>query len=137
MVDFYLKNLDFVNNWDLVDTSASYILGDFLVKNKKEIKILYELLKDKNFWKRRVAIVSTYAFIKEDVFTHTIKISKSLLRDKENLIHKACGWMLREVGKRDKKVLVNFLDENCRKMPSVMKSYALEKFSKEEKKKYR
>ncbi len=139
IVDFYLKNLKYVNNWDLVDTSAPYILGKYLVENpstKLRVNILYDLAKSKNIWERRVAIVSTQALIRKNIFNETLKIAEELLRDKEDLIHKACGWMLREVGKKDGKVLRRFLDKNVAVMPRTMLRYSIEKFAKIERHKY-
>lgn len=134
IVDFYLKNTKYINNWDLVDLSCYYILGNWLMNRKKDI--LYKLAKSKNLWERRIAIVSTLAFIRNNQFQDTLKISKILLKDKHDLIHKAVGWMLREVGKRDKELLKKFLNQNYQKMPRVMLRYAVEKFKKEEKEKY-
>jgi 3-methyladenine DNA glycosylase AlkD len=135
--DFYLQNVSTgnVNNWDLVDLSAPKIVGNFLL-HKRDRKILYTLAKSKNLWERRVAIVSTWSFIRERQFEDTIEISKILLNDKHDLIHKAIGWMLREVGKKDVEILRKFLRENYRKMPRTMLRYAIEKFDAEERKKW-
>ncbi|MDH7476656.1 MAG: DNA alkylation repair protein [Microgenomates group bacterium] len=133
-VDFYLKNTSHINNWDLVDLSCEYILGNFLLDKKRDI--LYKLAKSKNLWERRIAIVSTFEFIRHNQFSDTFKISEILLNDKHNLIHKAVGWMLREVGKREEKLLEKFLEKNCQKMPRVMLKYAVEKFEKKKRKKY-
>ncbi len=135
VVNFYLKNIDRVNNWDLVDVSAYKILGDYCLRNKRK-KILFDLVKNENFWHRRIAIVSTFAFIRDGNIDITLKISKKLLKDKEDLIHKASGWMLREVGKKNKKELEKFLNENLDKMPRTMLRYSIEKFSKDERRKY-
>jgi 3-methyladenine DNA glycosylase AlkD len=136
IVDFYLKNLKGVNNWDLVDTSAPYILGDFLVKDKKERKVLYNLARSKSIWQRRVAVVSTFAFIKRGDFKDILSLSQVLFKDDSDLIAKACGWMLREVGKKNVLVLKKFLEKNANKMQRVSLRYAIEKFSKTEKQKY-
>ncbi len=125
VVDFYLKNLIHVNNWDLVDLSAPNILGDFFSENPK--KILYKLAKSKNLWEKRIAIVSTLTFIRKNNFNDTLKISRILLKDKHDLIHKSVGWMLREVGKRDLKVLENFLEENYKQMSRTTLRYSIER----------
>jgi len=126
--DFYMNNLRGINNWDLVDLSAPNIVGDFLFHNPSEIKVLENMAYSKNIWERRIAIVSTYAFIKEGKFDEALKISKILIKDKHDLIHKAAGWMLREVGKRNREVLESFLKENYKNMPRTMLRYAIEKF---------
>jgi 3-methyladenine DNA glycosylase AlkD len=134
IVEFYLKNTIKVNNWDLVDSSAVYILGDYLLD--KDRSILYTLAKSKNIWERRIAIISTSAFIREDQFSDTIKISEILLNDKKDLIHKAVGWMLREVGKRDQKVEEEFLKKHSKGMPRTMLRYAIEKFNEKKRRFY-
>ncbi|MFH1255585.1 MAG: DNA alkylation repair protein [bacterium] len=133
IVDFYLKNTKNINNWDLVDLSCSHILGDYLFDKPR--KILYKLAKSKNLWEKRISIISTLFFIRNNDFSDTFKIAEILLRDKHDLIHKAVGWMLRETGKRDAEILENFLRKHCKIMPRVMLRYAIEKFS-EEKRKY-
>ncbi len=125
ILNFYLKHLDRVNNWDLVDLSCYKILGAYLLIRPREI--LYKLARTNHLWSQRVAIVSTYAFIRNKQFTDTIKLAKILLNHKHDMIHKAVGWMLREVGKRDEKVLRGFLDKYANKMPRVMFRYAVEK----------
>ena len=132
--NFYLKNLKNINNWDLVDISAPQIVGNFLRDKKKNI--LYELVKSENLWERRVAIISTFEFIKKEDFVDTLTISELLLKDKHDLIHKAVGWMLREVGKKDIQSLENFLKEHYKEMPRTMLRYAIEKFEEEQRKKY-
>lgn len=134
IVAFYLKNRKRVNNWDLVDTSAPYILGDWLLD--KDRSVLYKLAKAKTIWDRRIAIMSTYAFIKKDNFKDTLKLARTLLSDKHDLIHKAVGWMLREVGKKSKVTLKNFLDKQCKSMPRTTLRYAIERFPKEDQKHY-
>ena len=134
IVNFYLKNATKFNNWDLVDLTSTKILGDFLLANKRDI--LYKLSKSKNIWERRISIVSTYPLIKKNQFEEILEISEELLNDEHELIHKAIGWMLREVGKQNKIVLDNFLKRNAKQMPRVMLRYSIEKFSKEEREKY-
>ena len=125
--DFYLENVKCVNNWDLVDLSAPNIVGDYLLE-RKDRKILYRLAKSDNLWEKRIAIVSTFAFIRDGQFSDTLKISKILLKDKHDLIHKAVGWMLREVGKRDEKLLKKFLRDNYSGIPRTTLRYAIERF---------
>lgn len=132
--NFYLKNTKNINNWDLVDLSSHKIVGHFL--SDKDKSILYKLAKSKNIWERRIAIISTANFIQQGRFTDTLEISKMLLHDKHDLIHKAVGWMLREVGKKDKAVLENFLKRHYKSMPRTMLRYAIEKFPEKERKKY-
>lgn len=129
IVDFYLNNLENINNWDLVDSSAPYILGDFLMD--KDRSILYKLAKSNNLWERRIAILSTFAFIKNNQFDDALNISEILVADEHDLIHKAVGWMLREIGKRDVRIEEVFLQKYCRKMPRTMLRYAIEKFSRD------
>lgn len=126
--NFYLKNLKNINNWDLVDSSAPKIMGQYL-KDKKNRDILYKLVKSKNLWRRRIAVLTTYTFIKNNDFKDCLKLSKILLNDDHDLIHKATGWMLREIGKIDLSVLLKFLDKNYKKMPRTMLRYSLEKLS--------
>lgn len=127
IVRFYLKNKKMINNWDLVDTSAPYILGDWLVANEKESSLLYKLAGSESLWDRRIAIASTYTFIRTGRFDHTLKIALILLNDKQDLIHKAVGWMLREVGNKSEQILIDFLDESWQKMPRTMLRYAVER----------
>ena len=132
--NFYLQNTKNINNWDLVDLSAGNIFGDFLIKRDKNV--LYKLVRSENLWERRIAIVSTFAFIKKGEFGNTLAISELLLKDKHDLIHKAVGWMLREVGKRDEEVLESFLKQHYKEMPRIMLRYAIERFEEEKRKKY-
>jgi 3-methyladenine DNA glycosylase AlkD len=129
--NFYIKNAKRFNNWDLVDLSAPKIVGEYLIDKNRQI--LYKLAKSKNLWERRIAILSTFAFIRESDFRDTLEISKILLKDEHDLIHKAVGWMLREVGKRDIETEEGFLDKYHKQMPRVMLRYALEKFQKNKK----
>ncbi|MEI6305193.1 MAG: DNA alkylation repair protein [Deltaproteobacteria bacterium] len=122
----YLENTRFINNWDLVDTSAEHIVGAFLINKEKEV--LYQLAQAISLWERRIAILATFHFIKRNMFDETLKIAKILLTDKEDLIHKAVGWMLREIGKRDMLIEEKFLNDHYLKMPRTMLRYAIEKF---------
>lgn len=133
--DFYTKNTKRVNNWDLVDSSADRIIGSHLFEGDKSL--LYKLVKSDNIWERRISIISTFYFIKKGKFVDTLKISELLLTDKQDLIHKAVGWMLREMGKRGGELeLLGFLDKNHKVMPRTMLRYAIEKLDQETKKKY-
>lgn len=131
--DFYFKNVRFINNWDLVDISVQTIVGGYLLDKPR--KILYELVESKNLWERRIAIVSTFAFIRKKQLDDTYQLAKLLLSDKQDLIHKAVGWALREVGKVDEKRLEIFLKANINLLPRTTLRYAIEKFS-EIKRKY-
>jgi len=122
----YLKSTRWINNWDLVDLSAPNIVGEFLMRRSR--KPLYKLAHSPVLWNRRVAILATFRFIKERQFDDTLGISEILLRDKEDLIQKAVGWMLREVGKRDPHAEEGFLKEHYRQMPRTMLRYAIERF---------
>lgn len=124
--NFYLKNIKYVNNWDLVDISAPNIIGDYLLD--KDRKTLYQLVKSKSLWKKRIAVLATFRFIKENQFEDTLKISEILLNDHHDLIHKAVGWMLREVGKKDQIEEERFLLRYYQKMPRTMLRYAIERF---------
>jgi 3-methyladenine DNA glycosylase AlkD len=136
IVDFYLSNLDGVNNWDIVDLSSYKILGDYLQTNKERKAVLYQLANSNDLWKQRISIVSTLSFIKKGEFEDTFKISKMLLNHEHDLIHKAVGWMLREVGKKDIQSLRDFLEENIKSMPRTTIRYAIEKMGNEERKRY-
>jgi len=124
--DLYLQNTSFVNNWDLVDLSAHYIVGPYLADKSRAT--LYRLAESDSLWERRIAIMSTFHFIKNGEFSETLVISKLLLSDTKDLIHKAVGWMLREIGKRHLQTEENFLKKHYRKMPRTMLRYAIEKF---------
>ena len=124
--ELYIRNTAFINNWDLVDSSAEHIVGAFLMDRSAEP--LFTLARSESLWDRRIAVVSTYHFIKRGRFSETLEISKMLISDKEDLIHKAVGWMLREIGKRDLESEENFLKTYYRSMPRTMLRYAIEKF---------
>lgn len=126
-VCFYLSHTKGINNWDLVDLSAPYILGNYLVPFK-ERDILYQLAGSPDMWEQRIAVVSTLMLIRKDCFTDTIALAEMFMETKHDLIQKAVGWMLREVGKRDEQLLVDFLEVNRRRMPRTMLRYAIEKF---------
>ena len=131
--NFYLANTRRVNNWDLVDLSAPKIVGSYLL-GKKDRRVLLRLARSENLWEKRIAIVSTWTFIRNGDFGKTLEISGVLLGDEHDLIHKAVGWMLREVGKRDKRVLEEFLRENYGVISRMTLRYAIERFPEEERK---
>jgi len=124
--DAYLSHTDSINNWDLVDGSAHHIVGGYLFERDR--RPLYKLVKSKSLWERRISMIATYTFIKKNDFVDTLKLSEILLPDEEDLIHKAVGWMLREVGKLDLEVEEKFLRKHYKKMPRTMLRYAIEKF---------
>ena len=132
--NFYLKNTKNINNWDLVDLSSPNIVGDFLLAKPRGI--LYRLARSKNLWEKRIAILATYTFIKNNQYGDTLKIAKILLNDDHDLIHKAVGWMLREVGKRNQKTEEIFLQKYYRQMPRTMLRYAIERFTPAQRKAY-
>lgn len=132
LVTLYLNHLDRVNNWDLVDLSAPPLLGNYLLD--KDRKVLYLLARSPDLWEKRVSIVATAAFIKHHQFADTLAIAALLLHDKHDLIHKAVGWMLREVGKKDQKAEETFLLKHYHEMPRTMLRYAIERFDKAKRK---
>ncbi|NLZ93997.1 MAG: DNA alkylation repair protein [Firmicutes bacterium] len=127
IVALYLQNTAYINNWDLVDSSAYKILGAHLLHKKKDV--LYLLARSGNLWEQRIAIIATFSFIKAGFFSDTLQLAEMLLDHPHDLIHKAVGWMLREVGKRDLQVAYTFLQQHYRQMPRTMLRYAIEKFS--------
>jgi 3-methyladenine DNA glycosylase AlkD len=130
----YMKHLRFVNNWDLVDGSAEHVVGAYLREKSK--KPLYDLARSKTLWERRVSIMATFHYIKRNEFSETLKISEMLLSDEEDLIHKAVGWMLREIGKRDLAVEEKFLKKHYKGMPRTMLRYAIERFPEPKRQRY-
>jgi len=133
LVDFYLDNLGGVNNWDLVDSSAHKLLGDWL--RDKDREILYKFAHSENLWIQRISIIATYSFIKQNQLDDTFKISAILLNHNHDLIHKAVGWMLREAGKADRERLIDFLRNNYEDIPRTTLRYSIEKFNKKERSK--
>ena len=127
--NLYLKHTNYINNWDLVDTSAHYIVGVWLTDRDRSK--LYELANSNNLWERRISIMSTFYFIKNGDYRDTLKLSETLINDSEDLIHKAVGWMLREIGNRDQEVEEEFLKKHYKQMPRTMLRYSIEKFSNE------
>jgi 3-methyladenine DNA glycosylase AlkD len=136
IVRFYLDNIKQVNNWDLVDLSAPNILGAHLVDRDRR-RLLYRLTRSDNVWERRIAIVATHYFIRNGDFSDTLKIARMLLQDRHDLIHKAAGWMLREVGKRDAAAEEAFLEKHWTVMPRMMLRYAVERLSERKRHRYR
>lgn len=135
MYNLYLSTTKFVNNWDLVDLSAPTVVGNFLLN--EDCTMLYKLAQSPLLWERRIAIVATFAFIKQERSEHTLQIAQTLIHDQHDLIHKAVGWMLREVGKRcSTTILENFLNQHAATMPRTMLRYALEHLPLEKKKYY-
>ena len=132
--EFYIDNLQAVNNWDLVDLTAHKIIGKYL--QNKDRSILYELAKSKNLWERRISVVATFWFIKDKDFADSIKLAEIHLKDKHDLMHKAVGWMLREIGKKDEDTLLRFLDKHFKIMPRTMLRYSIERLHKGKKEYY-
>ena len=133
--DYYMTNSKNINNWDLVDVSAPQIVGKYLLKRDRSI--LYGLAKSENVWEKRIAIISTFEFIRNNESKDTLAIARILINDKHDLIHKAVGWMLREVGKRvDLEKEEEFLQEHYTEMPRTMLRYAIERFPDEKRRKY-
>ncbi len=134
IVTLYLKNTSYINNWDLVDTSAPKILGAWLMHRDKSR--LYQMANSEDLWQRRIAIMATLYFIKQEEFDHALRLSEILLSDEHDLIQKAVGWMLREVGNRDGQAERRFLKRHYKKMPRTMLRYAIEKFPEQERQRY-
>jgi 3-methyladenine DNA glycosylase AlkD len=138
IVNFYLKNTDKINNWDLVDSSAHKILGEWLLKeeNRDKLKILDELSKSKNMWEQRISIISTFAFINKYKFEPSLKLAKGFLSHKHDLMHKAVGWVLREIWKKDADLVEEFLKENYNEIPRTSLRYAIERMDEVKRKKF-
>ncbi len=134
IVDFYLAHTPYINNWDLVDLSAYKILGEWLID--KDRTILYELAESQNMWEQRVAVVATKAFISRGDLVDIFRLSEKLLSHPHDLMHKACGWMLREAGKKEENALTAFLDRHHKTMPRTMLRYSLEKLTPEQRAHY-
>lgn len=132
--EFYIKNMKFVNNWDLVDLSSDKIVGGYLIDKPKDI--LYKLVKSTNLWERRIAMISTYNFIKNNMFDDALSIAEKLIGDQNDLIQKAVGWMLREVGKRNLELEVDFLNKHYKNMGRTALRYSIEKFPEKTRKTY-
>jgi 3-methyladenine DNA glycosylase AlkD len=134
LFDLYLRRHDCINNWDLVDRSAPYVIGGYLLDKPRDI--LYKLARSKNIWERRTAIVSTLYLIRKGDVADAFKIAESLLKDDQDLIHKATGWALRYAGDKDRQKLLSFLDEHAQKMPRTALRYAIEHFDKRQRDHY-
>jgi 3-methyladenine DNA glycosylase AlkD len=132
--DVYLSHTRHINNWDLVDASAEHIVGGYLVEKSREP--LYTLARSPMLWERRIAIMATFHFIKQGEFEETLRIAELLLHDREDLIQKAVGWMLREIGKRNQDAEQRFLDRHCKTMPRTMLRYAIERFPEDLRQRY-
>jgi 3-methyladenine DNA glycosylase AlkD len=129
IVDLYLSNTAYVNNWDLVDSSAHKILGEWLID--KERGLLYELARSESLWERRISVISTFAFIRRGDLVDAVALAEALVDDEHDLIHKASGWVLREVGKKDQSVLEKFLLDHYKTMPRTMLRYSIERLPEE------
>ena len=134
LFDLYLRRHDRINNWDLVDLGALYVVGIYLIDKPRDI--LYKLARSKNVWERRTAIVGTGQFIRKGDVDDTFKIAQLLLKDDQDLIHKATGWMLREAGGVDRKKLLSFLDKHAATMPRTLLRYSIEKLDKKQREHY-
>ncbi len=132
--NLYLKNTKYINNWDLVDLSSHKIVGEFLADKKKDI--LYKLAASHNLWEKRIAMISTFAYIKNEEFIDALRIAEMLLEDKHDLINKAVGWVLREIGKKNQKVLEDFLKKHYKDISRTTLRYSIERFDEDLRKKY-
>jgi 3-methyladenine DNA glycosylase AlkD len=136
LVQLYLANTEWINNWDLVDSSAPQILGAWLVRRPRERTVLRRLARSKSLWDQRIAILATQALIRDGQFDETLQLCEHYLTHPHDLVHKGCGWMLREVGNRDVPTLRRFLDRHAAHMPRTMLRYAIEKFPEPERRRY-
>jgi len=134
IINFYLSNTRYINNWDLVDLSCPYLLGQHLINHSREI--LNQLSESKNMWEQRIAIVSTITLIRNGLFEPTLELCDKYINHTHDLIHKASGWMLREIGKKDKSVLKEYLVARAQQMPRTALRYAIERLSPEDRKHY-
>tara|TARA_Y100000310_G_C20699553_1_gene828452 strand:- start:3142 stop:3831 length:690 start_codon:yes stop_codon:yes gene_type:complete len=134
IVNFYLKNTQYINNWDLVDLTAHKILGDYIIDKPRNV--LYQLAKSNNLWEKRISIIATFAFINKNDLKDSLKLAKFHLKDSHDLMHKAVGWMLRELGKKDQNQLEKFLKQNYSQIPRTTLRYAIERFPEEKRKEY-
>ena len=125
-IELYLANTDKINNWDLVDLTCRDIVGEYLVD--KDRSLLYRLAESENLWEQRISIVSTWAFIRRNDFGDTLELSERLIGHKHDLMHKAVGWMLREVGKKERQTLTDFLERNATRLPRTALRYAIEHY---------
>lgn len=137
LFELYLKNMDHINNWNLIDSSAQYIIGPHLFnKLSDRDQLLNKLVKSEKFWQRRIAVISSWHFIKNNQYDLTVNLIEALLKDQHHLVQKAAGWMLREIGKKDQSTLTKFLDEHASEMPRIMLRYSIEKLTSTERKHY-
>lgn len=134
IVDLYLENTEYMNNWDIVDSSAHKILGAWLLDKPRDI--LYQLAESESLWEKRISIISTFAFINKGDFADALALAEKLVNDEHDLIHKASGWVIREVGKKDQKALEGFLLRHYKTMPRTMLRYAIERLPEDRRKFY-
>ncbi|MBT4123971.1 MAG: DNA alkylation repair protein [Candidatus Pacebacteria bacterium] len=134
--EFYFNHRKYVNNWDLVDVTTPKIIGEYIKHNPKKQKLVFSLITSKNLWERRIALLATHPFIKSDNFKDILSLATKVLDDPHDLIHKASGWMLREMGKRDTAPLIKFLDQYTTQMPRTMLRYSIERLPEKTRKKY-
>lgn len=135
ILDYFLSRTDAINNWDLVDSSAPYIVGGYL-KDETNRSLLMKLARSRNMWEQRIAVVANYPLIKQDEFDGILELGQKFLNHKHDLIHKAVGWMLREAGNHNRSVLIGFLDAHAPAMPRTMLRYAIEKLPEATRQKY-
>jgi len=136
VVDFYLAHTDYINNWDLVDITAPHILGDYLYFNPLRRSILYRLAASENLWEQRIAVISSLGMVRLREFDDALHLCELLLFHPHDLMHKAVGWTLREIGKKDRTLLTGFLDRYAGQMPRTALRYAIEHFDDDERKDY-